>query len=134
MGVGVPCAIGAKLARPGQPSIAVLGDYAFGASAMEVETAARVGAAVVFVVVNNGGITGRVSQNRGFRPEDPLISGLLPVHYEKLAEMVDGYAARVERPEDIKPAVEAALASGRVSVVNVLVDPEGGSRRGGGYL
>ena len=134
MGVGVPYAIGAKIARPDQPSIAMLGDYAFGASAMEVETAARVGAAVVFVIVNNGGITGRVSQNRSFRPEDPLISGLLPVHYDKLAEMVDGYAARIERPEDIKPAVNEALASGRVSVVNVLVDPEGGSRRGGGYL
>jgi 2-hydroxyacyl-CoA lyase 1 len=134
MGVGVPYAIGAKLARPDQPSIAVLGDYAFGASAMEVETAARVGAPVVFVIVNNGGITGRIGQNRGFRPEDPLISGLLPVHYDKLAEMVDGYAARIERPEDIRPAVEEALASGKVSVVNVLVDPEGGSRRGGGYL
>jgi 2-hydroxyacyl-CoA lyase 1 len=134
MGVGVPYAIGAKLARPDKPSIAMLGDYAFGASAMEIETAARVGAAVVFVIVNNGGITGRIGQNRGFRPEDPLISGLLPVHYDKLAEMVDGYAVRVELPDDIRPAVQDALASGKVSVVNVLVDPEGGSRRGGGYL
>ena len=43
MGTGLPYAIGAKLARPDQQVVAVLGDYAFGAAAMEVETAARVG-------------------------------------------------------------------------------------------
>ena len=48
--------------------------------------------------------------------------------------MVDGFAARVERPDDIRPALEGALASGRVALVNVLVDTEGGVRRGGGYL
>jgi len=134
MGTGVPYAIAAKLARPDQPSVAVLGDYAFGASAAEIETAARVGANVVFVIVNNGGIAGRISQRSTFRPEDPLISGLLQANYEKMAEMVDGFAARVERPDDIRPALERALASGRVALVNVLVDTEGGVRRGGGYL
>ena len=77
MGTGVPYAIGAKLARPNQTSIGVLGDYAFGASGMEVETAARVGANAVFVIVNNGGISGRGSQRRTFGDEAPLISGLL---------------------------------------------------------
>lgn len=134
MGTGVPYAIGAKLARPNQPSLAMLGDYAFGASAMEIETAVRVGANVVFVVVNNGGIGGRVSQQSLFRPEDPLISGLLQVRYEKMAEMVDGYAARVEHPDEIRPAIEGALATDRVALVNVMVDPVGGTRRGGGYL
>src|SRR4029453_18945 len=60
MGAGVPYAIGGGLARPDRPSIAVLGDYAFGTALMDVETAARVGAKVVFVVSNNEGIAGHM--------------------------------------------------------------------------
>lgn len=134
MGTGVPFAIGAKLARPELQSVAVLGDYAFGASAMEVETAARMNAAVVFVIVNNAGVVGRMAQKNTFGPDAPLVSGLLPAHYEKMAEMVDGYGERVEDPAEIKPAIGRALASGKVSIINAIVDPEGGSRRGGGYL
>jgi thiamine pyrophosphate-dependent acetolactate synthase large subunit-like protein len=134
MGTGVAYAIGAKLARPQQASVAVLGDYAFGASAMEIETAARVGAHAVFVIVNNGGIGGRSGQNRTFGLDAPLISGLLQANYEKMAEMVDGFAARVEDPAEIRPAIERALASNRVALINAVVDTEGGNRRGGGYL
>ena len=101
---------------------------------MEIETAARVGANVVFVIVNNGGIVGRVAQKASFRPEDPLISGLMQAHYEQMAEMVDGHAERVEHPAEIKPALGRALESNRVALLNVLVDPEDGGRRGGGYL
>lgn len=134
MGTGVPYAIGASLARPGKQVVGVLGDYAFGAGAMDVETGARVGATPVFVVVNNQGITGRNAQDRQFRPEDGLIAGLLPARYEKMAEMVNGHAEYVEAPHEIRPALERALASGKVAVVNVAVDPKGGTRRGGGYL
>ncbi len=68
MGTGVPYAIGAHLARPDRPSVAVLGDYAFGAAAMEVETAARIGARVVFVVSNNEGIAGHLLQDHMLPP------------------------------------------------------------------
>lgn len=134
MGTGVPYAIGAKLARPDQQSVAVLGDYAFGASAMEIETAARMNAAVVFVIVNNAGIVGRSAQANTFGFEEPLISGLIPAEYEKMAEMVGGYGEKVEDPAQIKPAIGRALESGKVSLLNVMVDPKGGVRRGGGYL
>jgi 2-hydroxyacyl-CoA lyase 1 len=134
MGVGVPYAIGAKLARPDRVVVAVLGDYAFGASAMEIETAARVGAAVLFIVVNNAGIAGRGPQRRTFGGDEPLVAGLLAADYEKMAEMVGGHAERVEDPARIRPAIEQALASRKVALVNVIVDPEGSARRGGGYL
>ena len=134
MGTGVPYAIGAKLAHPEAPSVALLGDYAFGAAALEVETAARVGAPVVFVVANNEGIAGHAIQDGMFPPGAPRIASLLPAHYEKLAELVDGHAERVERPEEIRPALERALASGRVSVVHVRVDPKATRLSGGVYL
>ena len=134
MGTGVPYAIGAKLARPEAPSIAVVGDYAFGAAAMELETAARVGANVVFVVCNNEGIAGHTIQDRMFPEGAPRIAKLLPANYEKLAELVDGHAERVEHPDELGPALERALGANRPAVVHVLTDPKGGRVAGGSYL
>lgn len=133
MGTGVPYALGAKLAMPDWPAVAIVGDYAFGAAGMEVETCARIGANVVFVVSNNGGIAGHTIQDRMFAPDSPPIAALLPVDYERMAEMVGGFAAKVTDPAAIRPTLERALNSGKVAVVNVLTDPKGGTR-GSMYL
>jgi 2-hydroxyacyl-CoA lyase 1 len=133
MGTGVPYAIGAKLANPAWPAVAIVGDYAFGAAGMEVETCARVGANVVFVVSNNGGIAGHSIQDRMFSPDAPPIAALLPVAYEKMAEMVGGFARRVEDPAKIGPTIKEAIAARTVAVINVMTDPKGG-RRGSMYL
>ncbi|MGE0601226.1 MAG: thiamine pyrophosphate-binding protein [Dehalococcoidia bacterium] len=133
MGTGVPYALGAKLAMPERPAVAIVGDYAFGAAGMEVETCARIGANVVFVVSNNGGIAGHTIQDRMFAPDSPPIAALLPVDYERMAEMVGGFAAKVTDPAEIRPTLDRALNSGKVAVVNVLTDPKGGSR-GSTYL
>lgn len=134
MGTGAGYAVGAALAAPEHPSVAVLGDYAFGASAMAVETAARVGAKVVFVVVNNEGIAGHLIQDHMLPPGSPRIASLLPARYDKLAEMVDGHAEYVERPDGIRPALERALAADRVAVVHVRVDPKATRTGGANYL
>jgi thiamine pyrophosphate-dependent acetolactate synthase large subunit-like protein len=134
MGTGVPYAIGAKLAHPDAPSVAVLGDYAFGAAGMEIETAARVGIPVVFVVANNEGIAGHMLQDFMLPAGAPRIAALLPARYEKMAEMVDGHAEYVERPDEIRPALDRALASDRVSLVHVRVDPKARRLSGGNYL
>jgi 2-hydroxyacyl-CoA lyase 1 len=134
MGTGAPYAVGAALARPEYPSVAVLGDYAFGAAAMAVETAARIEAKVVFVVSNNEGIAGHLLQDHMLPPGSPRIAALLPAHYEKLAEMVDGCAERVERPEQIRPALERALAADRSAVVHVRTDPKATRVSGANYL
>ena len=134
MGTGVPYAIGAKLADPDRPSVAVVGDYAFGAAGMEIETAARVGVNVVFVVANNEGIAGHLIQDNMLPPGAPRIASLLPAHYEKMVEMVDGHAERVDRPEEIRPALERALAADRVALVHVRCDPKAVRLSGGNYL
>jgi 2-hydroxyacyl-CoA lyase 1 len=134
MGTGVPYAIGAKLARPDSTSVAVLGDYAFGAAAMEVETAARVGANVVFVVCNNEGIAGHTIQDAMFPADSPRIAKLLPANYEKLAEMVDGHMERVETADQLAPALARALGANRPAVVHVITDPKAGRVSGGSYL
>jgi thiamine pyrophosphate-dependent acetolactate synthase large subunit-like protein len=134
MGTGLPYAIGAKLAAPEDPSVAVLGDYAFGAAAMEVETAARVGANVVIVVANNEGIAGHSIQDGMFPEGSPRVASLLPAHYEKMAELVDGHAERVDRPEEIRPALDRALAAGKPALVHVRIDPKATRLSGGVYL
>ena len=134
MGTGVPYAIGAKIARPEAPSIAILGDYAFGAAALEVETAARVGAPVVFVVANNEGIAGHMIQDHMFPAGAPRVAALLPAHYEKLGELVDAHVENVTAPTEIRPALDRALAADRVAVVHVRCDPKATRLSGGVYL
>ena len=99
-----------------------------------VETAARVGAKVVFVVSNNEGIAGHMIQDNFLPPGAPRIASLLPARYDKLAEMVDGHAEHVERPEEIAPALRRALAADRVAVVHVRTDPKAYRLAGSNYL
>jgi thiamine pyrophosphate-dependent acetolactate synthase large subunit-like protein len=134
MGVGAPYAVGASLACQDRPSVAVLGDYAFGAAAMVVETAARVGAKPVFVVANNEGIAGHMLQDFMLPPGSPRIASLLPARYELLATMVDGHAEYVEEPGGIRPALDRALGSGKVAVVHVRIDPKARRIGGSNYL
>jgi 2-hydroxyacyl-CoA lyase 1 len=134
VGTGIPYAMGAKLARPERQVVAVVGDYAFGAAAgMEVETCARWNIPIVIVIANNGGIAAHSIQDRSFPADAPPIAALLPVDYERMAEMVGGYSERVTDPNEIRSAIERAFASGKVSVLNVVADPKA-KRRGGGYL
>ncbi len=134
IGTGLPYAIGAKLARPHAPSVAILGDYAFGAAMMDVETAARIGANVVLIVANNDGIAGHLLQDHMFPADSPPIARFLPARYEKLAEMVGGHAEYVEQPGDLRPALQRALAADCVSVVNVRVDPKSARVKGAYFL
>jgi thiamine pyrophosphate-dependent acetolactate synthase large subunit-like protein len=134
MGVGLPYAVGASLACPDRLSLAVLGDYAFGSAAMAVETAARVGAKPVLVVINNEGIAGHMIQDHMLPPDSPRIASLLPARYEKMAEMVGGHAEYVETAEGIRPALDRAMASGKLAVVHVRVDPKATRMGGTNYL
>jgi len=134
MGVGAPYVVGACLAHPDRLSVGVLGDYAFGAAAMVVETAARVGAKPVFVVANNEGIAGAMIQDNLLPAQSPRIASLLPARYEKLAEMVDGHAEYVDDPNEIRPAIDRALAADKLAVVHVRVNPHAARLGGSNYL
>ena len=134
MGVGAPYVVGSSLACPDRLSVGILGDYAFGAAAMVVETATRVGAKPIFVVVNNEGIAGHMIQDGMLPPDSPRIASLLPARYDKIAEMVDGHAEHVEAPDEIRPALDRAFASGKLAVVHVRVDPKASRISGSNYL
>ena len=129
MGVGVPFAIGAKLARPDVPVVSVNGDCAFGFNSMEMETAVRHSLPVVFVVNNNSGIVGGNLESRMGLPDgygERVARYVQDVRYDKMMEAFGGHTEHVTEPEDIRPALERAYAAsleGSPSCVNVITDP-----------
>ncbi len=125
LGVGLGFAIGAKLARPDAPVVAFMGDGAFGLCGMEFDTAVRHHLPIVVVIANDAGWgETRDGQRRRWGEERIVGTQLGPTRYHELAQALGGYGEQVARVEDIAPAVQRALASGRPAIVNVLTDPE----------
>lgn len=123
IGVGVPYALGAKAAAPEREVILAIGDGSFGFGMAEIETAARHGLPFVVVIANNGAWGNiRHEQGKQFGKQTDITK--LEVHaYEKVAEAFGGHAERVEDSEEVGPAIDRALASGKVAVVNVITQP-----------
>lgn len=132
MGSGIPFAIGAALARPSQPVIAVCGDFAFGVSAFEMETAVRHRVPIVVVVANNDGNSGtRIEREMFPQGHRERVSMFGPgLRYSELMRTFGGHAEHVERLEDVKPALRRALAAGVPACINVALDPEAPFPRG----
>lgn len=123
MGYGLPAAIGAKLARPDLPVLAVMGDGGFAMMSQELETSRRAGAPVVAVVLVDGSLSLiRIGQeNRGL-PNHGVDFGPLDSVLTARAAGVEG--VRVESAADLTAAVRDAFAAGRTTVIEVHVDPD----------
>jgi thiamine pyrophosphate-dependent acetolactate synthase large subunit-like protein len=115
MGVAVPFGMGAKVAKPDTQVIVLSGDGSFGMNGMEVDTMVRHNIPVLTVINNNGGwaaLGGMVAgRDLGFS------------RYDKMAEVFGAHGEYVDKPQDIRPALERAAASGKPAVVNVITDP-----------
>ncbi|ANY05658.1 thiamine pyrophosphate-binding protein [Pseudonocardia sp. HH130630-07] len=110
LGVGVPFAIAAALARPDRPAIAVTGDGAFGINAMEVNTAVRHGARIVVIVSNNAAWNiERHDQAENYG----LVVGTELEHndYAALARSLGAHGERVVEPGEMAGALDRALAN-----------------------
>ena len=118
MGVGLPYGIGAHLAKPDKQVLVLHGDGSMGMNAMEIDTLVRYGMPVVTVISNNAGWTVRTPSSR--KPGREL--GFTPFH--DMAAALGAHGERVEEPDQIRPALERAFASGKPAVIDVIVDPE----------
>ncbi|MFH0342283.1 MAG: thiamine pyrophosphate-binding protein [Chromatiales bacterium] len=126
MGIGIPFGIGAQLAFPERPVVVISGDFAFGLSAMEMETAVRLRLPVIVIVANNDGNAGLLLQKR-FYPEDypDRVTAFQPgIRYEQIMRAFGGHAESVERPADLRPAFERAIACGVPACINVRVNSQ----------
>jgi acetolactate synthase-1/2/3 large subunit len=122
IGPAIPFAIGAALARPGAPSVALLGDGTFGYHALEFDTAARHGLPIVAVVGNDAGWAAeRHRQVALYGPDRIVASDLLPTRYDQVVTALGGHGEFVRATAELRPALRRALASGRPACVNVLI-------------
>ena len=123
LGSGPGYAIAAKCARPDKQVCLLLGDGAFGFSGMEFDTMARHGLPVVAVVGNNG-IWALEKHPMEFLYGYSVAAELVPnTRYDLVVEALGGHGELVERPDQLRPALERAFASGKPACVNVLTDP-----------
>lgn len=110
LGVGVPFAIAAALAFPGRQVVSVNGDGAFGLNAMEIDTAVRHGARAVFLVSNNAAWNiERFDQETNYGGR---VVGTTLAHsdYAAMARAFGAHGERVERLEELRPALARAFA------------------------
>jgi acetolactate synthase-1/2/3 large subunit len=123
LGAGPGYALAAKLAHPQRQVVLLLGDGAFGFAGMEFDTLARHGANVVAVMGNNG-IWGLEKHPMEFLYGYSVAAELRPgTRYETVVEALGADGELVERPQDLRGALERAFAAGRPALVNVLTDP-----------
>ncbi|TMK68482.1 MAG: acetolactate synthase [Actinobacteria bacterium] len=123
LGSGPGYAMAAKLARPDRQVCLLLGDGAFGFSGLEFDTMVRHGIPVVGVLGNNG-IWALEKHPMEFLYGYSVAADLQPgLRYDRVVEALGGHGELVERPDELRPALERAFASGRPALVNVLTDP-----------
>jgi acetolactate synthase-1/2/3 large subunit len=124
MGYGLPAAIAAKLAHPERTVVGTCGDGAFMMTVQELATAVQYKANIVQLVFNNGTLgTIRMHQERDY-PERVVGTNLQNPDFAALARAYGAEGYRVEKSDDFRPALEAALAIGKPAVIEVLTDKE----------
>ena len=124
LGSGPAYAMAAKLARPQSQVVLLSGDGAFGFSAMEFDTMVRHHIPVVCVVGNNG--IWALDKHPMLNMLGTSIAADLGerTRYDRVVQALGGHGELVERPEDVRPALERAFASGLPACVNVICDPD----------
>ena len=122
MGYGLPAAIGAKVARPGQQVILFTGDGSIMMNCQEMATAAANGVAVKIIVVHNR-VLGMVTQWQRMFYDKHYSQTLLPgsTDFVKLAEAMGVQACRLQDPASLKVDLAAALTSDVPMLIDVIV-------------
>ncbi len=128
LGWAYPAALGAKCGAPERPVVCFTGDSGFWYHLGEIETAVRWDLATVTIVNNNS------SGNQSKRGFDRAYGGVqtdqgardlwhfTDVDFAAIANEIGAVGLRVERPAELRPAIEQALASGRPAIVDVVTD------------
>ncbi len=121
LGSGFPTALGAKVAHPDRPVVAITGDGGFMFGVQELATAVQFKIGVVTLVFNNNAY-GNVRRDQRERFDGRVVaSDLVNPDFVKLAESFGAGAARVTSPDQFRPVLEKALADGGPYVIAVEV-------------
>lgn len=132
MGFAVAGSIGAKLAAPDKPVVSLCGDGAFMMNASAVLTAVEYNIPVVWLIWNNFGYCSIRDQQAGYfgKGRELAVSftdpngKLFSADYAMMARSMGAEGQTVEKPSDLAPQLEAAIASGKPTVLDVRIDRE----------
>ena len=130
LGFGIPLMIGAKMAEPNKFCLNLMGDGAFGMSGTDIETAARSGAAITTVLLNNSAMATYSGPTQGtIGAEAREQYGVSTMHgdYAKIAEGMGAVGLRVNKASEIGPALQEARrlnADGRTVLIEVAANVE----------
>jgi len=124
LGTGMPFAIAAQVAHPERRVICVVGDGSVGLNFAEFDTMVRHNLPIV-TVVNNDQQWGMSAHGQDliYGEGHRMVTELSPTRYDLAAAGFGCHAEHVERPRDLAPALQRALAAGKPACVNVMTDP-----------
>ena len=124
LGTGLPYALGAKLAAPERPVYLISGDGAIGFNIQELETARRYDLPITVIVSCDQG-WGMERSSQLFAQIGGLVEcDLYPgTRYDLVAQGFGCHGELVEKPEQLRPALERATESGKPALIQVMVDP-----------
>lgn len=128
MGIGMGQCIAAAV-ETGKPVLAIEGDSAFGFSGMEVETICRYNLPVCIVIFNNDGIYRGTDVNKVGSDPAPTVF-VKGSRYDRMMEAFGGVGVHATTPDELKRAVNAAMDSGKPTLINAAIDPAAGSESG----
>ena len=119
LGTGIPYAIGAQMAKPDKLVVCITGDGSFMFNIQELETAVRLNLPIITIIGNNcswGMIKSAQKLNLGKRYCDVDFP---PINYSEIARSFGCYGEKIDKPEDIKPALQRAINSKKPAVLDV---------------
>ncbi|CAG8523178.1 15906_t:CDS:2 [Acaulospora morrowiae] len=129
MGVGLGFAIAAKVYYPNKRVVGIVGDSAFGFSAMEIETAVRANLPLTIIIINNNGIYHGLDSkdyNNTLLNNLPSTALLPDVRYDLIADATGGKGYFVRTPKELGDALDDALREeNKCVVINVMIQPGG---------
>ena len=123
IGAALPFALGARLAVADAPIIAVMGDGTFGFHTAEMDTAVRYELPFIALVGNDARWNAEYQiQLREYGRERLIGCELLPARYDQVTIAFGGHGEHVTSADALLPAVQRAIASGKPSCVNVMIE------------
>ena len=125
MGHSIGLALGAKVGAPDKTVVNIMGDASFGMLGLEIETAARNRIPILTIILNNSVMCGSEAQMP--TAVDRYKIKHLTGDYTKIAEGLGAVSERVERPQEVVPAIKRAqhvLSTGRPALIEVITKEE----------
>ncbi len=139
LGAGMGQSLGAQVAAPDRTVCCIIGDGAFGMHPQEVESAVRHQLPIIWIVLADRAwgmvkmsqqiaakpvktVARKVLSNRGLDEDEIIYADFAEIAFDELARSMGAHGERVDHPDQLEPALEKCLASGKPSVIHVDVD------------